>query len=302
MYRWIASLAVALVISCATTYHIRPEGGGKIGTAVTQRITLLADPQAWKGDPYDLPNYLTPILIHIKNYSNHDLRVSYADFSLINEQGFRYSAINPYTGEAAPPNPNPAPSVSYYDLGFRPDGSAGLDLGIRERDGSYAPTPVRPSSTASPLNLASYSSESRSSNRKLAPSAPAMKLAQAPKYHQSGQKHVIVTPGRRFFVHPRSRIYFSYYQPWPYFFPEPPFYTTYVYAWNDTYYPPRPSQDVLQMGLPEGVVKAEGEISGFLYFQNASQRSNRLQLRWDAFTTNNKKIATLTIYFVVLRK
>jgi hypothetical protein len=73
-----------------------------------------------------------------------------------------------------------------------------------------------------------------------------------------------------------------------------------VYLWNDPHYPATTPHDVLRLGLPEGVVRAGGQVSGFIYFQNTAGRADRLQLSWTAHTPDGKTIETLTVPFVVV--
>jgi hypothetical protein len=42
-----------------------------------------------------------------------------------------------------------------------------------------------------------------------------------------------------------------------------------------------PTRAIRRLGLPEGVLADGGEISGFLYFENATKRERRLTLRAD---------------------
>ncbi len=252
-------LAVLGLGACATTYSLRPAAGGETGRSSAGGITLLADAEAWSGQPYDLPNYLTPIAVRISNRGASDVRINYADFSLVDEQGFRYSAINPYTGTSQQ----------------APVGSAG----------EPAPDVA--------LVLPPWARE---------PAAEARCVQATPvAAHVAGRTgHVVVERGQRFFVHPPARYAFRYYDPWPYGWAEPPYYGTYVYPWNDSYYPGTPSNDVLRLGLPEGVVRAGGQISGFLYFQNASQRANNLRLTWTVRGPDGKTVAVLHVPFVVV--
>jgi hypothetical protein len=123
--------------------------------------------------------------------------------------------------------------------------------------------------------------------------APGARSALAPR-------SVVVAPARRFFVHPRASAYFTYYSPWPYSFLLPPDYGAYVYGWSAAYYPQAPSQDVKRYGLPEGVIKPGGSVSGFLYFQNAGARATRLRLVWRALTPQGQPVTTLRTDFVVV--
>jgi hypothetical protein len=50
------------------------------------------------------------------------------------------------------------------------------------------------------------------------------------------------------------------------------------------------------------VVRPGGQISGFLYFQNAGQTSKYLQLTWSARAPDGRPRATLLVPFVVVAK
>ncbi len=111
---------------------------------------------------------------------------------------------------------------------------------------------------------------------------------------------VYVGPGRGFYVHPHVHGYFHYYTPWPYFYYWPPYYGAHVYYWNYHYYPAPPSRDVMRLGLPEGVVKSGGSVSGFVYFQNAANRVKNLKLTWAVHTADGRAIASLDAPFVIV--
>jgi uncharacterized protein YceK len=239
--RLILALPLVLLGGCATMYAIVPQGSGVVKRG---GLRLVAEGDAWNGNPYDLPNYATPILVDIENHTDKDIRIGYADFSLVNDQGFRYAAINPYTTATA--------------------------VGINEA------APV--ADNGAPVVLAAYGGSAH--HRRRASPPPRW------RYH------------RRFFVRPRVHVYFHTYDPWLYPFLDPPFYGDHVVVWSDTRSPP--SEDVLRLGLPEGVVKPGGRISGFIYFQNAGQRSNHLRLSWTAHTPQGKKLATLDLPFNVV--
>jgi hypothetical protein len=63
----------------------------------------------------------------------------------------------------------------------------------------------------------------------------------------------------------------------------PPYYYDWVYPWSVGIYPSsRPSDDVLALALPEGVLPPGGHVNGFLYFKNASAKGERrLDLAWE---------------------
>ena len=66
--------------------------------------------------------------------------------------------------------------------------------------------------------------------------------------------------------------------PWFY----PPYYGDWVFFWGPAYYPARPSMEVLESGLPEGVLPPGARVSGFLYFKRATgAHQGALDLSWD---------------------
>ena len=114
--------------------------------------------------------------------------------------------------------------------------------------------------------------------------------------------HVQVAPHPGFYVYPRYHGYFHYYAPWPSYYYWPPYYGAYVYYWDYHYYPAPPSYDVMRLGLPEGVVKSGGRVSGFVYFQNAATRAKNLKLTWAVHTAGGKRIASLDVPFVIVEE
>jgi hypothetical protein len=66
--------------------------------------------------------------------------------------------------------------------------------------------------------------------------------------------------------------------PWIY----PPYYRDWVFFWGPAYYPARPSTEVLELGLPEGVLPPGARVSGFLYFKRATgSHQGALDLSWE---------------------
>jgi hypothetical protein len=103
-------------------------------------------------------------------------------------------------------------------------------------------------------------------------------------------------------VRVRRRAPYPYYG-WPLYvgpaYPYYPYYHAHVLVWSGPSYP-EPSPEVRRLALPEGVIKAGGEISGFLYFQNALERADRLELVWHVRTPRGQELATLKIPFVIV--
>jgi hypothetical protein len=90
------------MIGCATTPVLKPAPGdtlaaGKQDTvqADVAGVVVLIDGNAWKGDPPNLGELFTPVLVTIQNNSGKSVRVSYADFNLSSSTGFTSAAIPP---------------------------------------------------------------------------------------------------------------------------------------------------------------------------------------------------------------
>jgi hypothetical protein len=292
MTRRSSLFAIALLsAACSKTYSIEPATGGTVGTASTTGITMTAEPNAWSGHPTDLDDYLTPIWIGIVNQRSEDVRVSYADFALTDDSGFRYAAISPYTGqaEAAPPgNAPPAPPAKSPPAKPPPPNQPppAAEPPPDETNGGWSEMRLLPGEGGRPAPLLASFELTRYGGHGGA--------------HVGGHVYVGPHPGRGFYVHPHYRGYFHYYTPWPYFYYWPPYYGAYVYYWNYRYYPAPPSYDVMRLGLPEGVVKSGGSVSGFVYFQNAANRPKNLKLTWAVYRADGKAIASLDVPFVIV--
>jgi hypothetical protein len=94
-----ASLAVA---ACTHAPTLKPEADtplapGKKDVALTEvsGVRLSVSGGAWNGDPSNLAEVFMPVLVAIENHSGKTLRISYQDFSLVGDSGFRYVAIPP---------------------------------------------------------------------------------------------------------------------------------------------------------------------------------------------------------------
>src|SRR5690349_21141848 len=97
----LSALAIAGA-ACTVAPVLVPDVGaerapGTRSSAMTEvdgvRITI--DGTSWQGDPYDLGDTLTPILVTIENHSDAPIRVSYQDLTLVGVTGFRYAALPP---------------------------------------------------------------------------------------------------------------------------------------------------------------------------------------------------------------
>ncbi len=94
-----ASLAVA---ACTHAPTLKPEADtplapGRKDLALTEvaGVRLSVSGTGWNGDPANLAEVFMPVQVAIENHSGKTLRISYQDFSLIGDSGFRYVAIPP---------------------------------------------------------------------------------------------------------------------------------------------------------------------------------------------------------------
>ena len=99
----LGSVAMA---ACATTPVLKPAPGdalapGKqnVAQADVAGVRVLVAGDAWKGDPGNLGQLFTPVLVTIENHSGKAMRVGYADFTLSGSSGFKYAAVPPLSAK-----------------------------------------------------------------------------------------------------------------------------------------------------------------------------------------------------------
>lgn len=59
-----------------------------------------------------------------------------------------------------------------------------------------------------------------------------------------------------------------------------------------------PTEEMLEVALPEGVVERGGYVEGFLYFQHVPDRIGRVVLRADVTTTDGERLGTIELPFL----
>jgi hypothetical protein len=244
---------------------------------------MVAFSNQWDAYPFDLADYVTPIAVELYNPGPYEVRVSYVDLALRDSSGFRYAAINPYI---------PATTVG-------------------ESDEPILAPPATPVLYASngPIVLASNHSGFHGGGGFHGGFSGGRTVAPPPAVRSGGGGGRVIGPparggvivgapgGRRYgggwgygggrwngyLVHGGLRPYYGFGigywgGPWLY----PPYYADWVFFWGPSYYPARPSTEVLEYGLPEGVLPAGARVSGFLYFKRATAaHQGALDLSWD---------------------
>jgi len=111
----LGSLGIA---GCATTPVLKPAPGdtlaaGKPNTvqADVAGVVVLIDGNAWNGDPSNLGELFTPVMVTIQNNSGKSVRVSYPDFNLSSSNGFTSAAIPPMKAKGQISRADPTPSA-----------------------------------------------------------------------------------------------------------------------------------------------------------------------------------------------
>jgi hypothetical protein len=303
MRRVFATLAL-LLAGCGPEFAVVPRNGLERAQAqAPMGITMTAHADQWAADPYDLADYVTPILVELYNPGPYEVRVSLVDFALRDERGTRYQAINPFIpavlGEADPRDTRFMLAANGMTAPALPSGTRSLGLGgppAGMRGGvSVGPPPARG----------------------MSPGGGGFRYQGS---HSRG--YIGPPPGRRggyygrgagvwgwsggFRLSPGLRGYYglgAYY--WDYPFIRPPYYWDWVFWWGPSYYPSSyPSQDVLAFALPEGVLPANTRVQGFLYFKKATAADRRnLDLAWelvDGRASNN--LGSLHVPLEVVRR
>lgn len=93
-------VAVAVLSSCVETVLVPTgsvvrEGARQVAFAEAGGVKVWAEFQ-WSGDPANLPDYVTPVLVTIENTSGRTVRLAYQDFTILGSTGLRYAALPPF--------------------------------------------------------------------------------------------------------------------------------------------------------------------------------------------------------------
>jgi hypothetical protein len=113
---WLPPALLLLAAGCASQSRLIPMPAatahavdGHPAQDRAQGVRLVADAQAWRGNPSNLEDVVTPLQVRIENHSNHALRLSAADFVLVGESGFQYAGLVPLrqSAGARPPAARP---------------------------------------------------------------------------------------------------------------------------------------------------------------------------------------------------
>ena len=96
--------------------------GTDAASANISGIHIVADGDAWSGDPDNLEKLLTPVKVTIENHSGDPLRIRYREFALEGASGLRLRALSPFpaTGSTQPASMPIAPGFTYDGFSVAP--------------------------------------------------------------------------------------------------------------------------------------------------------------------------------------
>lgn len=100
------------------------------------------------------------------------------------------------------------------------------------------------------------------------------------------------------FYHPYYNPYFASVGPWTYRRWDPLYYHRYYPRWSVDL----PTQDMIELAIPEGVIQPQGQVSGFLYFPelDAAEQGDHITLTANLVDAQqNDPFGRITIPFVM---
>ncbi len=320
--------AAALLSACVARPLLVPAGGAQYAVAAQNNVSIMSSGGEWPGDD-SVYDYLTPLAVDIHNGSDETIVVSYKDFSLANDHGFHYSALNP----------------------FLHDGNEEGDQdGDDDNDGDMQDDTPRVAPPAAPRSQPS----SRPSGGSTMLDPPDVTLALATDDaslvfvrggggggghggggggHGGGGSHGGFGGGHGSFGgHGGVSGHYGYggghygygghgyygrgygygrgfrggfggargFYGWRWGWGGWPWWgVPYYYYWGTPYYyyygRQVPPSEIPRYALAEGVIKPGGDVHGFLYFQRATDRSHRLTLEWAVHEPGGAETAFLKV-------
>lgn len=213
----LACAAKRVVLAPAPTDTLASNGGA---VAEADGVRIVVTPNAWNGNPADLPDRVQPLRVSITNHSSRALRVVYSDFALRAPNGKLFADLPPYSIHGTEYVSQNSPDTQYAS--------------------SFVQKKAPPAAAPAP-----------------APHAPTVVIVPDFDYDD-------------FYYAPYWAYGYDGLSPWPY--PWAP-----DWAYYDNYYPYMqrihlPTRSMLKKGIPEGVIKPNGHVTGFLYFQKVDPK------------------------------
>jgi hypothetical protein len=223
-----------ILSSCTSQTLLRPSQSAERVNNTTAKekvdgITVTAKSNQWNGNP-EVTNYVTPVLVTIQNNGKVPVKVNYEQFSLIGNNGERFSALPPFQITGTVNNP----TVIYNEA---------------------------------PITTPWFTYNN---------------FLLAPSYAE---------------VYPDMDIYdgdFSF---------DPLYYDNYYGYWSAMEWS-LPTRKMIYEALPEGVLKAGGSVTGYIYFQKVDHsETSKVNFRADLIDPDNgNNFAMVDIPFNVVKK
>lgn len=118
-------LLLITLAGCGGKQYLAPAPGANIlpgskyeAVAFTDGVRVTVNGNAWKGEPSNLQNVMTPIRVTIVNNSTEPLSIRYSDFALVTENNLRVKPIAPYNLRGSVPGPAQPITPSFAYSGF----------------------------------------------------------------------------------------------------------------------------------------------------------------------------------------
>lgn len=120
-----ASIAIAVILAGCSARLVIPApgvrlvGNGTKAVAESAGVQITVWPNRWEGNPPELQEIATPLLVRIKNESDQPLKISYGLFQIVGQDKFATRAVAPYKVDGAVLKPVVLPQNYYNPPGFQ---------------------------------------------------------------------------------------------------------------------------------------------------------------------------------------
>jgi hypothetical protein len=281
---FLSSLLSLGLCACGPQFAVIPHGGAPLVTASQAGVYFTAFAEQWDGDPRDLADYVTPIAVDIYNGTQAEVRISYADFALTSN-GVRVPALNPFempaaTASSTPIPGNPTLAIEGEELKMGPlfagpiEGPAGSMLATYAHGGGGG--------GGGRGGGGGHFGGGASVRGGFGHGYGGPRIGWGGRAYGAGARW-----GRGFYGIGGLRRWYGvgglyWGGPWIY----GPGYGLWVTGWGVGVYGDygRPSPDVVDLALPEGVLEPGAHINGYLFFRKATGPNvQQLSLAWTSY-------------------
>ena len=89
-----AGCATARIVPIAAE-GVRIDAAQGVASVAGEGLELTVQPSAWRGSPWDLPDFVTPFLVNLANDAAVPVAYDYDSFRIFDESRFQYTALPP---------------------------------------------------------------------------------------------------------------------------------------------------------------------------------------------------------------